>query len=149
MYRCKMSLMALLACSLYGAPAFADKACSVKQIAGNWVFATGIGRQMLGFPPDSDITAIGTMNINADGTLDGIFDFTVENIAPFSDITYTGTVTVGPDCRGTLVFVTSFGSSRIDSIVVVDRTEILGMSRDPANLWTYQVRRLEGHRDGD
>jgi len=31
---------------------------------------------------------------------------------------------------------------RSDSIAVLSRTEILGMSQDSANLWTYQVRRI-------
>ena len=48
------------------------------------------------------------------------------------------------DCTGTVSFATSVGSVRTDSIVVVNRREILGMSQDPANLWTYQVRRIAG-----
>ncbi len=139
----------LLLFTLHGTPALADNACSVKQIAGNWVFATGVGRQMLGFPPDSDVTAIGTMNIDSEGNLSGRFDLTIEDYDHFSGIDYTGTVTVNADCTGTIEFVTSVGSMRADSIAVVNRGEILGMSRDPANLWTYQVRRLSGHGGGN
>jgi len=126
------------------AQALADGPCSTRAIAGSWVFATGIGRQMLGFPfpPEKDITAIGTMNIAKDGSLSGKFDATVQDFASIPDITYTGAVTVNPDCTGTLIFITSVGTERTDSIVVVDRREMLGMSRDPANLWTYQVRRI-------
>ena len=62
---------------------------------------------------------IGTMNIDRDGSVSGKFDLTVQDFIFLSDITYTGSVTVNPDCTGTLTFVTSFGSMRTDSIVVV------------------------------
>ena len=126
------------------AQALAGGPCSTKAIAGSWVFATGVGRQMLGdpFPPGKDITAIGTMNIDRFGNISGKFDVTVQDFASIPDVTYSGAVTVNPDCTGTLIFVTSVGTERTDSIVVVDRREMLAMSRDPANLWTYQVRRI-------
>lgn len=124
------------------AQALAEKACSTRSIAGSWVFATAIGRQMLGFPEGKDITAIGTMNIAKDGSLSGEFDATVQDIVFLPGNTYAGSVTVNPDCTGTLVFITSSGTTRTDSIVVVDRDEILAMSQDPLNLWTYQVRRV-------
>jgi len=126
------------------AQALADGPCSTRAIAGSWVFATGIGRQMLGFPLEKDITAIGTMNIAKDGSLSGKFDATVQDTIFLPDNTYAGAVIVNPDCTGTLTFITSAGPVRTDSIVVVDRREILGMSQDPLNLWTYQVRRISG-----
>lgn len=131
------------------AQALADYACSTRAIAGSWVFATGIGRQMLGFPEGKDITAIGTMNISRDGSVSGKFDATVQDTIFLPGNTYSGTVSVNRDCTGTLTFVTSAGTTRIDSIVVVDRDEILGMLQDPLNLWTYQVRRLSGTRASD
>jgi len=69
--------------ALLGRPAAADDGCSVRSIAGNWLFATDIGRQMLGepFPPDKDITALGTMHIGRDGTISGTFDVTVQDFA--------------------------------------------------------------------
>jgi hypothetical protein len=60
------------------------------------------------------------------------------------DIPYTGTLTINEDCTGELTFETENGNARTDSIVVVSKSEILGMSRDPNNLWTYQVRRVAG-----
>ncbi len=126
------------------AQALADGPCSTRSIAGRWVFATNVGRQMFGdpFPPGKDVTAIGTMNIDRYGTLSGKFDVTVQDFISLLDVTYSGSVTVNPDCTGTLIFVTSTGTERTDSIVVVDRREMLGMSRDPLNLWNYQVRRI-------
>ncbi|MDH3432072.1 MAG: hypothetical protein OEM60_05955 [Gammaproteobacteria bacterium] len=144
MNRYTLTLGAIVLLTLFGRPAVADDSCSVRAIAGNWLFATSIGRQMLGgpFPPDKDITAIGTMNIAHDGTLSGTFDVTVEDFAFLPGVTYTGSVTVNPDCTGTLSFATSADSVRTDSIAVVSRREMLGMSQDFLNLWTYQIRRV-------
>ena len=123
-----------------------DDTCSTRMLAGKWLFATGIGHQALGppFPPPGDITAIGTMNIRRNGFLEGLFDATFQNVAFAPGVEYSGTVIVNSDCTGTLSFVTGSGSSRTDSILVVDRNEIWGMSQDPKNLWTYRVRRLPG-----
>jgi len=119
------------------------RGCSLRDIAGNWLFATGIGHQMLpGFPPDKDITALGTMEVRKDGTLSGTFDVTVQDSFFIPGIRYDGSVMINRDCTGTLTFVTEVGSVRTDSIALVGRGEIVGMSQDPANLWTYQARRV-------
>ena len=96
-----------------------------------------------------DITAIGTMNINKDGSLNGKFDVTVPGAFFLENLIYSGSVTVNPDCTGTLTFITSAPSERTDSIVVVDRREMLAMSQDPENLWTYQIRRISSKRPKD
>ena len=142
-----LTLAATFAFLLLGNPTLADDGgCSVHDIKGKWIFATNIGRQSLGepFPPDKDITAIGTMNIERDGTVSGTFDVTVEDFAFVPGVVYTGEVVVNPDCTGTLTFVTTLGSVRSDSIAVVSRREMIGMSQDPLNLWNYQVRRIAG-----
>lgn len=139
-----------LAALLVGAPAWADGGvCSTKMMAGRWVFATGIGHQALeGAPPPADITAIGTMNIARDGTLEGVFNVTFEGAAHVAGIPYFGTIVVNPDCTGTVSFVTGAGSARSDSIVVLNRYQYWGMSEDPNNLWTYEARRLPGRHAG-
>lgn len=144
MNRHTLTLGVIVLLTLFARPATADDNCSVKDIAGNWLFATSIGRQMLGgnFPPDKDITAIGTMNIARDGTLSGTFDVTVQDAFFFPGIPYIGSIVVNPDCTGTLTFQTSLGSARTDSVAIVSRREMLGMSQDPLNLWTYQIRRI-------
>ncbi len=144
---CKRTLLLVsLVCvaTLLTRPAAADEGCTVKQLAGSWIFATSIGRQTLGapFPADKDITAIGTMNIGRNGTLSGTFDVTVEDFAFIPGVVYSGEVIVNPDCTGTISFETSVGSVRTDSIAVLSRREIIAMSQDPLNLWTYQVRRI-------
>lgn len=119
--------------------------CSTEMMAGRWVFATGIGHQALdNAPPPADITAIGTMNVSRGGVLEGAFNVTFEGAAFVPGIPYSGTIVVNPDCTGTVAFVTGTGSSRTDSIVVLNRYEFWGMSEDPANLWTYRARRLPG-----
>lgn len=143
------TLITLIACTLVAGPAFAEKGCSVKKLAGKWVFATGIGQQNLG-PPfmDGDITAIGTMNISKDGSLEGAFDATEFRGLVGQDIPYWGSIVINKDCTGTIQFATPL-SSRTDSIVIVNRNKIVGMSQDPLNLWTYQVWRLRGTGDDD
>jgi hypothetical protein len=109
------------------APALADDkscSCSTQMLAGHWVFATEVGQQKL--LPGGDITA------------------TVAEFAFLPNNTFTGSVTVNPDCTGTQTFVTSAGTGRTDSIVVLSRDEIWGMSGDPLNLWTFRGRRICG-----
>ena len=129
---------------LPSAQALADDSCSIRSIAGRWMFATGIGRQSLGppFPDGKDITAIGIFSVDRFGNVTGKFDATVQDFFFLPNNTFTGSITVNSDCTGTLTFITSAGTARTDSIVVVSRREMLGMTQDPSNLWTYQVRRL-------
>jgi len=131
------------------AQALADGGCSTRSIAGKWMFATGIGRQSLGppFPEDKDITAIGIFSVDRHGNAAGTFDATVQDFTFIPGIAFTGSVAINPDCTGTLTFVTTAGTARTDSIVLVNKREILGMTQDPLNLWTYQMRKLSGSRD--
>jgi hypothetical protein len=133
---------------LSAAPAFAtnpDDVCSTRMLAGRWMFATDVGHQALldKFPFPSDITAIGIFRVDRQGMiLDGVFDVTVEAIGFKPGIGFTGDVTVNPDCTGTLHFVTTIGTERTDSIIVLGPGRVRGMSRDFNNLWTYDMRRL-------
>ena len=140
------ALSALLVASMFAGPAFAGKACKTRDIAGKWIFATGIGQLL---PPDTGITALGTMNITRGGEVSGKFDATIAGFEFIPEVLYEGTVTVNPDCTGTLTFITSAPSERTDSIAIVNRRQMLGMSQDPTNPWTYQVLRLTGGAVGD
>ena len=140
----RLSVAAMLLVLTSG-PALAndeETPCSVEAIAGNWIFGTEVGQQL--FFPDQpgDITALGTMNFDSAGNVSGIFNNAIAGFVAGSDVAYGGTVTVDPDCRGILNFVTASGFMRTDSIAVVNGSEIWGMSSDPANLWTYKVRRI-------
>ena len=128
---------------LAAAPALAqNRPCSVQSIAGEWIFATEVGQQALIPDVEGDITAIGTVNIDSAGNVSGEFDNTFADFMSFSDITFSGSITVDSDCRGTLTFVTSNGAMRTDSIGVVSQSEFWGMSRDVNNLWTYKAKRI-------
>lgn len=118
--------------------------CSLKSLVGKWVFATDVGHQMLGgpFPPDKDITAIGTIVIDRFGGLTSNFDVTIQDFMFFPGNTSAGSIAVNRDCTGTLTFISSAGTARTDSIVILGPREFLGMSQDPLNLWTYQARKV-------
>ena len=76
--------------------------CSLRDVVGKWVFATGIGQQMLpNLPPDKDITALGTMTIDPDGVVTGVFGFTVQETFFAPGIRYEGSVQIDEDCTGT------------------------------------------------
>ena len=122
--------------------------CRTSMLAGRWLFATGIGHQQLGAPapPTGDITAIGTMNIDRQGRLEGKFDVTFEGAGFLPGVLYAGEATLNEDCTGTLTFVTSNGTARTDSIAVVERDLFWGMSQDPNNLWTYRAKKISNER---
>jgi len=133
----------ILGASLSG-PAAATgepETCTTRGLAGRWMFATDVGHQARF--PGGDITAIGIFRIDRMGTiLDGNFDATVEGFRFLPGITFTGSVVVSANCTGTLTFVTSAGTTRTDSIIVLGSGHIRGMSQDVNNLWTYDMRRL-------
>jgi hypothetical protein len=118
-----------------------QRPCALSYVTGDWFFVTDVGQQAI-FPADGDITAIGTLKIQSSGAIGGKFDATVSEFAFLPGIDFNGAISVNSDCTGTVNFVTSAGTSRTDSIVVVSADEILGMSRDINNLWTYSVRRI-------
>ena len=116
--------------------------CSLRNVVGRWAFATDVGRQSLIPGQDGDITAIGMMRIDRAGNLAGGFDFTIADYGFVPDNSFAGSIVVDPNCTATLTFVNSAGISRTDSIAIVSKREMWGMSQDPSNLWTYRARRL-------
>jgi hypothetical protein len=141
----KFALSTLTLALLLSTNSFANDGleCSARMLAGRWMFATDVGKQT--FFPGGDITAIGTFRVDRAGRFKGVFDATVAQWMFLPGVTFTGSFTVNPDCTGTLSFVTSAGSSRTDSIVILgDR--IRGMSQDVTFLWTYDVYRMDYRR---
>lgn len=119
--------------------------CATRDLAGRWIFGTDVGQQVIFLPTsDGNITALGTMNIDKQGNLSGEFDATVAGFIFLSAVTYTGSVVLHTNCTGTLSFETSEGTVRTDSIALVGQDEVWGMSQDPSNLWTYEIRRISG-----
>jgi hypothetical protein len=139
----KTLTIALVSAMLLGTNAWAGDSsdeCSTRMLAGRWMFATDVGKQT--FFPGGDITAIGTFRVDRAGNLKGKFDATVANFGFLPGVDFDGTVTVNPDCTGTLTFTTSRGTTRTDSIIVLSGGHVRGMSQDVAFLWTYDMRRL-------
>lgn len=137
----RLSILVLSA-GLFVQPALANAhdGCSLKSLAGKWMFATDVGRQNLF--PGGDITAIGTFKLDRRGNVEGTFDATVEEFKFLDDVGFSGTLVVNSNCTGTLEFVTGQGTARTDTIIVLSPWRIRGMSQDINNLWTYEMERL-------
>lgn len=89
------------------------------------------------------------MKIDRYGNVEGEFDATVQDAFLLPSVPYSGTLVLDRGCIGTLTFVTGQGTVRVDTVAVLSRREMRGMSQDPANLWTYDVRRIRPARNGD
>ena len=142
----RLSILAIGAVALAQGPMDADAGqrrhsfCKPAAAVGSWAFATDVGHETIAF--GGDITAIGIFDVLVDGSVAGVFDVTFQNQASIPSVPFGGNLTLDSDCRGTLTFTTGTGSTRTDSIILINPYEMWGMSRDPANLWTYRVRRL-------
>ena len=125
--------------------------CSIGMLEGAWLFATGVGQ--LGTQPPlaervrgKQLTAVGTMNIDARGNVSGRFDQNTVDVRAVR-ATYTGRITLEADCTGTLALITSGGATRTDSLVVLLRqdpllSEIWGMSQVSEVALTYVAKRI-------
>ena len=156
------TMTALVLGIMLATPAVAKDKCSIRTIAGKWVFATETGHMLspVGGPGPhgriTDVTAMGTMNIDKAGNISGDFDISILGVAFIPDIPYTGLVTVNPDCTGSLNFSpASSTNTRTDSIVISGNgNEISAMvgfitlaidgTRDFGVSWTYKIRRAGG-----
>jgi hypothetical protein len=125
-----------------GAASAHEDGCSIEKLAGRWAFATDVGHETITF--GGDITALGVFRLARNGAVSGEFDVTFESNLFVPGVTFEGTMTVDRDCRGSLTFVTATGATRTDSIFVLNRYQIWGMSQDPQNLWTYRAARVVG-----
>jgi len=118
--------------------------CSIATIAGAWVFTTNNLYQQNGM---LDGNALGTQNISNDGTLNGKYDW--EGTSGFyPGNRYVGTVTVNPDCTGTI------SQHDVESDVIVLQSiaiarsgqEIWGMFEDPTmDVGTFRMQRISEH----
>ena len=121
------------------------RACSQKTMVGSWMYAT----DLLEFRDPYTLeliqkgTSLGVMTIDAEGNLTGSYDTTLYRAGKDPVIrhipNWVGTVTVNPDCTGTL----SFGS-RVDNLVISsDGSEFWGMvqTAGPGALISYRAKR--------
>ena len=112
--------------------------CSLKGLAGTWAFSTDVSPNS---PLGVEATALGIITIKPNGTSSGVFDVTFAHTNALRNVPFEGTVSVGKDCRGTGTLMTPSGP-RTDSLIVLNRNEVWGMTLDPEGLWTYRWRRL-------
>jgi hypothetical protein len=119
------TLVAVAAIALFGSTAalatHPRSHCSIEKIAGRWAFATDQGRHpLLGV----GITALGVITIHRDGRISGQFDVNVENAQSQRSVPFEGTLTVDADCRATGSMMNPDGTTRTDSVVILNRYEM-------------------------
>ena len=115
--------------------------CSIATIAGAWVFTTNnlyLQNGML------DGNALGTANYGEDGTVSGKYDW--EGTTGFyPGNSWVGTVSVNPDCTGTLSFHNVGSDQMVVQSIVIARSgqEIRGMFQDPTiDVGTFTAKRV-------
>jgi hypothetical protein len=115
--------------------------CSIATIAGAWVFTTHNLYQQNGM---LDGNALGTANYGKDGSVRGTYDWAGTS-GFYPGNSYVGTVTVNPDCTGT-ISQHDVGSDVLilQSIVISDGgREIWGMFQNPTNdVGTFTLKRV-------
>jgi hypothetical protein len=116
--------------------------CSIATIAGGWVFITDVLYTQAG---TVDGIAIGTVNIGMDGSYVGTYNWSGTG-GSFLGNDYIGTVTVNPDCTGTVSFH-DVGSTYdvVQSIVIArDGQEIWGDFQNPADdVGIWRAKRIK------
>jgi hypothetical protein len=121
--------------------------CSTATIAGAWVFTANNLYLQDG---TLDGNAMGTANYHVDGTLDGTYDW--EGTGGFyPGIAYAGTLSVNPDCTGTISFHDVGDTYVVVQSIVIARSgqEIWGMFQNPADdVGTFKLTRITEPRDG-
>ena len=115
--------------------------CSIATIAGAWVFTTNnlyLQNGML------DGNALGTANYGEDGTVSGTYDW--EGTSGFyPGNSWVGTVSVNPDCTGTISFHNVGDTQMVVQSIVIARSgqEIRGMFQDPTiDVGTFTAKRV-------
>ena len=105
--------------------------CSIATIAGEWVFITDVLYTAAG---TVDGIAIGTINIGMDGSYGGTYDWSGTGGAALGN-NYIGTVTVNPDCTGTVSFHDVGDTYEVVQSIVIarDGQEIWGYFQNPAD----------------
>jgi hypothetical protein len=120
--------------------------CSIATIAGAWVFTTNTLHQQNGM---LDGNALGTANYSSDGTVRGKYDWAGTS-GFYPGNSYVGTISVNPDCTGT-ISQHDVGSDVIvlQSIVIArSGQEIWGMFQDPTiDVGTFTLKRITEPRD--
>jgi len=117
--------------------------CSIATIAGQWVFITDVLYTQAGVV---DGVAIGTINIGVDGSYRGTYDWSGTGGAALGN-NYIGTVTVNPDCTGTVSFHAVGDTYEVVQSIVIARNgqEIWGDFQNPVDdVGVWRAERITG-----
>ena len=121
--------------------------CSMATIAGAWAFTT----TDIMYNSDGTVggTAVGVFSIDPNGNLAGTYDSMFLGPAPnfYPATNYIGTVSVNPNCMGTLAFHDVGSNDIVSQSIVVARggREMLGMFQNPSDaLGTFKCERING-----
>jgi hypothetical protein len=118
--------------------------CSISTIAGAWVFTTDVLYTEEG---TVDGIALGIINIGIDGSYGGTYDWAGTTGFSLGN-EFIGTVTVNPDCTGTVSFH-SVGDTYdvLQSIVIAGSgQEIWGDFQNPADdVGVWRAKRTAQH----
>jgi hypothetical protein len=115
--------------------------CSIATIAGQWVFTTDVLYTQAG---TVDGVALGTVNIGMDGSYGGTYDWAGTSGAALGN-NYIGTVTVNPDCTGTVSFHDVGDTYEVVQSIVIarDGQEIWGDFQNPADdVGVWRAKRI-------
>jgi len=117
--------------------------CSIATIAGEWVFVTDVLYTQAG---TVDGVAIGTVNIGMNGSYGGTFNWAGTGGAALGN-NYIGTVTVNPDCTGTVSFHAVGDTYEVVQSIVIarDGQEIWGDFQNPVDdVGVWRAERITG-----
>jgi len=115
--------------------------CSIATIAGEWVFTTDVLYTQEG---TVDGVALGTINIGMDGSYGGTYDWAGTSGFSLGN-KYIGTVTVNPDCTGTVSFHDVGSSYEVLQSIVIARSgqEIWGDFQNPVDdVGVWRAKRI-------
>src|SRR2546425_5710146 len=111
-----------------------EKTCTLASLEGGWGFA--LSGTLLAGPA----AATGVLTVDEEGNFSG-HDTLSANGTILSE-TFTGTVTVNPDCTTSATIVSSVvGEAHFDGVLVAKKREILLIRRDPGTVLIGSARK--------
>jgi hypothetical protein len=136
------ALALVVAAPLASPPAAAQGSCSAATLDGPYVFSVS------GFTTRHNQSApnaiSGLETYNGDGTMSGIYTAQIDGHV-YRDVAYTGTYTVGADCKGTLTITETVSGvvQHFDQFVSPSGKEFTFVQTDPGFLASGFERRSD------
>ena len=123
-------------------PAAAQPPCSSATLAGSYVFSvTGFTTRHNQHVPNA---ISGLETYNGDGTMSGAYTAQIDG-SVFRNVAYTGTYTVGADCKGTLIITETVSGivQHFDQFVASSGKEFTFVQTDPGFIASGFERRSD------